>query len=72
MKDNIELKLNNHLDFLLGKDVLSAEDINFLIYMLNRAEMKEAQEANKAEMAKNNEEWKNRMKLLLEGAYSNG
>lgn len=67
MKSMIEDKLKKHLNVILYKEDLSSDDINFMIYMLNRAELKEAQEANKAELEKSNEEWKNRMKNLIEG-----
>lgn len=54
MKDLIEKKLEEHGRNVIAKDSLSMDDINFLIYLLNRIEMKE------------NKLWREKMNTMLD------
>ena len=67
MKGLIEKKLEDYANTLLGKDALTQEDVNFLVFMLNRFEFKENEQRNKEEREKSNKEWQNRMKTMIEG-----
>lgn len=67
MKDLIEKKLEEYAHSLLEKDNLVLEDVNFLVFMLNRFEAKEIEQKNKEEREKSNEQWRNRMKNMIEG-----
>ena len=67
MKESIEKKLEAYANTLLEKDVLTQEDVNFLVFMLNRYEFKENEQRNKEEREKSNEEWRNKMKTMIEG-----
>ena len=67
MKEKIEKRLEEYADTLVAKETLSAEDVNFLVFMLNRYEMKEANAALADEKKKSNEEWRKRMNAMIEG-----
>lgn len=67
MKEKIEKRLEEYADALVAKDDLVAEDVNFLVFMLNRYEMKEANAALADEKKKSNEEWRKRMNAMIEG-----
>lgn len=67
MKGLIEKKLEDYANTLLDKDALTQEDVNFLVFMLNRYEFKENEQRNKEEREKSNEEWRNKMKTMIEG-----
>ncbi len=58
MKDLIEKKLEEHGKSVIEKESLSMDDINFLIYLLNRIEMKENAVAAKAEKEAYDRAWK--------------
>ncbi|MCM1327753.1 MAG: hypothetical protein NC243_11290 [Lachnoclostridium sp.] len=73
MKESIEMKLEEHGKKILGKEELSMDDVNFLVYLLNRLECKEAQKISKeneekikAEQEANNKAWREHMFGMLE------
>lgn len=68
MKDLIEKKLEKHGKSLIEKESLSMDDINFLIYLLNRIEMKENAVAAKAEKEASDRMWKERMSTMIDAA----
>lgn len=68
MKESIENKLEEHGKSIIEKDSLSMDDINFLIYFLNRIEMKENAAAAKAEKEASDRMWKERMSTMIETA----
>lgn len=72
MKEAIENKLKEHLEMVLRKDYLLADDLNFLVFMLNRIETKEIQEMEKEEREKSNQQWREKMKNMIEGVMENG
>lgn len=68
MKDLIEKKLEEHGKSVIEKETLSMDDINFLIYLLNRIEMKENAAAARAEKEASDRMWKERMSTMIETA----
>lgn len=72
MKEAIEKKLKEHLERVLKKDYLLADDLNFLVFMLNRIEIKEIQEREKEEREKSSQQWREKMKNMIEGVMENG
>lgn len=68
MKDIIEKKLEKHGKSIIEKETLSMDDINFLIYLLNRIEMKENVATAKAEKEASDRMWKERMSTMIETA----
>ena len=68
MKDLIEKKLEEHGKSVIEKDSLSMDDINFLIYLLNRIEMKENAEAAKAEKEASDRVWREKMSNMIDMA----
>lgn len=66
MKDLIEKKLEEHGKSVIEKETLSVDDINFLIYLLNRIEMKENAVAAKAEQEAQNKLWREKMNTMLD------
>lgn len=68
MKDLIEKKLEEHGKSVIDKETLSMDDINFLIYLLNRIEMKENAAAAKAEKEASDKAWRERMNTMLDVA----
>lgn len=66
MKESIEKKLEEHGKSIIEKDSLSMDDINFLIYLLNRIEMKENAAAAKAEQEAQNKLWRERINTMID------
>lgn len=67
MKEAIEKKLKEHLERVLKKDYLLADDLNFLVYMLGRIEAAENKKILDEEAKKRNEEFREKMRGILEG-----
>lgn len=67
MKELIEKKLEDYAHSLVEKESLSCEDVNFLVFMLNRIEIKENQERDKEEREKSNQQCREKMKTMIEG-----
>ena len=59
-------KLEEHGKSIIEKDSLSMDDINFLIYLLNRIEMKENAAAAKAEQEAQNKLWRERINTMID------
>lgn len=79
MKDLIEKKLEEHGKSVIDKETLSMDDINFLIYLLNRIETKENAAAAKAneeilrsQQEANNKAWREHMYGMLESMGNGG
>lgn len=68
MKESIEMKLEEHGKKVIEKDSLSMDDINFLIYLLNRIEMKENAAAAKAEKEASDRVWREKMSNMIDMA----
>ena len=66
MKELIEKKLEEHAKTVVEKESLSMDDINFLICMLNRAEIKENAEAARMEKEASEKAWRDRMTAMLD------
>lgn len=66
MKESIEKKLEERGKSVIEKESLSVDDINFLIYLLNRIEMKENAAAAKAEQEAQNKLWREKMNTMLD------
>lgn len=73
MKIKIEEKLNGYAENLLKKSDLNTDEVNFLVFWMNRLEAKEQFELSKKqeikmqeEKAKSNEAWKQSMYAMLE------
>lgn len=65
MKENIEKKLEEFANAIIKKENPTMEEINFIVFMLNRIEIKENSEAAKADKEKSDKEWKERMANLI-------
>lgn len=68
MKESIEKKLEEHGKSVIEKDSLSMDDINFLIYLLNRIEMKENAVLAKAEKEASDRAWREKMSNMIDMA----
>lgn len=73
MKSKIEEKLNDYAENLLKKSDLGTDEVNFLVFWMNRLEAREQLELSKEqeaklqeEKAKSNEAWKQSMYAMLE------
>lgn len=73
MIDLIEKKLEEHAKKILDKKELSMDDINFLIFLMNRLENKESIRSSKENEEKlrlqqetNNKAWREHMYAMLE------
>lgn len=73
MKELIEKKLEERGNKILEKEELSMDDVNFLVYLLNRIECKETQRISKeneemlrAQQEANNKAWREHMYGMLE------
>ena len=66
MKESIEKKLEEHGKQILEKENLSVDEINFLVFLLNRIEMKENAAAAKAEQEAQNKLWREKMNTMLD------
>lgn len=66
MKDKIINKLNDYAEYLMDKETLTFEEVNFLIYWMQRIECKEQQEADKVDREQNNARWKESMMAILD------
>lgn len=66
MKDLIEKKLEEHGKSVIEKESLSMDDINFLIYLLNRIEMKENAAVMKEEQKERDRLMREKMSTLIE------
>lgn len=66
MKDLIEKKLEEHGKSVIDKETLSMDDINFLIYLMNRIEMKENAAAAKAEKEASDKAWREKMSTMID------
>lgn len=73
MKTRIEEKLNSYAENLLEKSDLNTDEVNFLVFWMNRLEAKEQFELSKKqevkmkeEKAKSNEAWKQSIYAMLE------
>ena len=73
MKTKIEERLNNYAENLLEKSDLGTDEVNFLVFWMNRIEAKEQFELSKEqeaklqeEKAKSNEAWRQSMYTILE------
>jgi hypothetical protein len=67
MKDLIAKKFEEHTTKILSKDDLTAEDINFLVYMMGRIESQEYAEKQKVESEQRDKEWKEKMYNIIGG-----
>lgn len=68
MKERIEAKLFEHADKILEKENLTVEEINFIIFLLNRIEMKESSDLAKIEKELSDRMWKEKMVSMIEMA----
>ncbi len=66
MKELIEKKLEDHGRKILEKDDLSMDEINFIVFLLNRIEMKENTAAAKAEKEASDKLWREKMSTMIE------
>lgn len=66
MKGLIEKKLEEHGKSVIEKESLSMDDINFLIYLLNRIEMKENAAVMKEEQKERDRLMREKMSTLIE------
>ncbi len=66
MKDLIEKKLEEHGKSVIEKETLSMDDINFLIYLLNRIEIKENAAVMKEEQKERDRIMREKMSTLIE------
>lgn len=68
MKEKIEAKLFEHADKILEKETLTTEEMNFIIFLLNRIEMRENSEAMKREKEVSDKLWREKMANIIDMA----
>ena len=67
MKDRIEKKLEEYANSIIEKENVTMEEINFIVYMLNRIEAKEQVEESRLNKEKSDKEWREKMANLIGG-----
>ena len=67
MKDRIEKKLEEYANLIIEKENATMEEINFIVYMLNRIEAKEQVEESRLNKEKSDKEWREKMANLIGG-----
>ena len=72
MKENIEKRLNQHAERLINKDELSMEEINFLVFWLNRIEMKENELKCQKSREESNQRWRENMLGMIDTLAQGG
>lgn len=65
MKEKIEAKLFEHAEKILEKETLTTDEVNFIIFLLNRIEMKENSEAMKKEKEVSDKLWREKMANII-------
>lgn len=66
MKEKIENKLEEYAEGIIAKENPTMEEINFIVFLLNRIEMKENAELAKAEKEQSDKLWKEKMSTMLD------
>ena len=69
MKDRIEKKLEEYANSIIEKENVTMEEINFIVYMLNKIEAKEQAEESRLNKEKSDKEWRERMANLIGGMW---
>lgn len=75
MKEKIEKKFEEFADSIMQKENPTLEEVNFLVYLLNRIEIKENQQKLDEEKRKSdldNKEWRAKMFGMLGEGFNNG
>lgn len=67
MKDLIEKKLESFIDTIVIKENPTMEEINFMVYMLNRIETKEKEEQARIYREQSDKEWREKMANMIGG-----
>ena len=67
MKDRIEKKLEEYANSIIEKENVTMDEINFIVYMLNKIEAKEQAEESRMNKEKSDKEWRKRMTNLIGG-----
>lgn len=70
MKEKIEKKLEEYAEGIITKENPTMEDINFIVFLLNRIEGKENAEQMKIERENSNKQYKEAMANLIGGAFN--
>ncbi len=68
MKEKIEAKLFEHAERILKKETLTVEEMNFIIFLLNRIEMKENSESMRKEKEVSDKLWREKMANIIDMA----
>lgn len=66
LKEKIEKKLEEYAEGIIAKENPSIEDINFIVFLLNRIEIKENAEIAKAEKEQSDKLWKEKMSTMID------
>lgn len=72
MKENIEKRLNRYTETLINKDDLSMEEINFLVFWLNRIEAKEKDDEYQKSRKESNQKWRENMLGMIDTLAQGG
>lgn len=72
MKENIEKRLEKHAEILIEKEELSVEEINFLVFWLNRIEMKENELKCQKSREESNQKWRENMLGMIDNLTHGG
>lgn len=67
MKDLIEKKLESFTNTIVVKENPTMEEINFMVYMLNRIETKEKEEQARLYREQSDKEWREKMASMIGG-----
>lgn len=66
LKEKIEKKLEEYAESIIAKENPTMEDINFIVFLLNRIEIKENAEIAKAEKEQSDKLWKEKMSTMID------
>ena len=72
MKENIEKRLNRYTETLINKEDLSVEEINFLVFWLNRIEAKEKDFEYQKSRQESNQKWRENMLGMIDTLAQGG
>lgn len=67
MKDLIEKKLESFTNTIVVKENPTMEEINFIVFMLNRIEAKEQEEKSRLYREQSDKEWREKMVNMIGG-----
>lgn len=72
MKEKIKKRIERYAELLIDKEELSMEEINFLVFWMNRIEMKENELECKKSREESNQKWRENMLGMIDTLSQGG